>query len=122
MENIKNLLYTSVGTIARSLEKLQLLVSELIDRGELTQQEGKQIVDDFLANIEQRRQDFDSKVQNLAEEVLSKFDMLKNESIDKFKERIEDLENKFDAGEVEVIDAEAEIVSEAAEAVAEEKA
>lgn len=91
----KNFLYAGVGLAAMTTEKIQATVDELVEKGKISDSEGKKIVEDFLSNTEGRKSEFEDKLRTVSEEVISKFDFMKNKEVDELKARVEELEAKL---------------------------
>lgn len=91
----KNFLYAGVGLAAMTTEKIQATVDELVEKGKISDSEGKKIVEDFLSNTESKSSEFEEKLRNISEEVISKFDFMKNKEVDELKARVEELEAKL---------------------------
>lgn len=49
-ELLKNLIYTGVGAAFLTREKIDEIRKELVERGNLTKEEGKEFVEDLLKN------------------------------------------------------------------------
>ena len=64
MEDLfKKFLYTSVGLVSSTVEKIQTSVDKLVDEDKLSQDEGKKIVDDLVKNTEAKREEFENKLK-----------------------------------------------------------
>ncbi|MEL6654677.1 MAG: hypothetical protein AAFQ87_28130, partial [Bacteroidota bacterium] len=49
-ELFKRFLYTGVGFVAMTAEKLQESIDEMVGDGKLSEEEGKKLVDNFMEN------------------------------------------------------------------------
>jgi len=97
----KKLLYTSVGFASIASEKLQQTVEELVDKSKLSSEEGKKIVDDFMETTEEKREEFESKLTRIVEDVVDTFDFPKGNLVTELTNRIEALEAKLGLSEAE---------------------
>ena len=71
MEDLfKKFVYTGVGMVSSSLEKFQKSVEKLVDEDKLSQEEGKKLVDDLFKNTESKREEFETKLKKVVEEVM----------------------------------------------------
>lgn len=96
MEDLfKKFLYTGVGVVATSAEKLQTTIDELVSKGKLSEDEGKKVVDSFVKDTEERREDFETKLRSTVESVMSKFDFPTSDEVNILKTRIAELEDKL---------------------------
>ena len=92
---LKKVLYTSVGFASIATEKLQETVSELVDKSKLSEDEGKKIVDDFMETTESKKDEFESKLTKLVEDVVKTFDFPKGNDVADLNARIKSLEAKL---------------------------
>lgn len=74
-ELVKKVLYTGVGLVATTTEKLQKAVNELVDKGQVPQEEGKKIVDDFVNSTEEKKNEFEKRAIEMFEAVVRKLDI-----------------------------------------------
>ena len=87
----KRLLYAGVGIAAEATEKIQKEVDKLVERGKVSDSEGKKIVDDFFAKTADKRDEFEGRFK----EVVEKFGYSKSEEVAELRKRVEDLETKL---------------------------
>ena len=97
MENdfFKNVIYAGVGLASVTVEKIEETIKPLVEKGQISDSEGKKIVEDFFKNTEAKKQEFETKLKNVVETVVSKFDFLKRDEVSDLKARIEKLENEL---------------------------
>ena len=82
-ELLKNLLYLGAGAAFVTKEKIEDLKNDLVDKGKLTQDEGKQFVDDLLHKSE--------KINEVVTEQLDKMNVAKGDDIADLREQIQEL-------------------------------
>lgn len=94
MELLKNFVYAGVGLAALTSDKVKETVEDLVEKGKISDTEGKKIIEDFFKSTESKKDDFESKMKSLGDNISSKFDFLKKEDdeVNALKRRIEDLE------------------------------
>ncbi len=93
MENIiRKALYTGVGFVTIATEKVQDTVSNLVDNGKLSEEEGKKIVDDLISDIESKKEDFEGKVNSLVNKIVNTIDLPSRNDFSTLKARIKELE------------------------------
>ena len=111
MEDIfKTALYSGIGFVAIMLEKMQQGIDDLINQGKISETEGRKIVEDFVSNLEAKKENLTTQVNSFSEEALSKITWLKNQSLDELHQRIAELEVQLGfEQEVEVVEEEAVI-------------
>jgi len=70
---IKKIIYTSIGVASVTNEKVKELLEDLIQNNHFTEDEGKRIVDTFLADLRQQVDDVNGTIQIRLDELLKKF-------------------------------------------------
>lgn len=90
---VKNMVYAGVGLATMTSDKVKETIEELVEKGRISDTEGKRIVQDFFSSTEKRREDFESKFKMATEKVTEKFDFLtKEKEIQALNEKIQSLE------------------------------
>ena len=93
MEDLfKKFVYTGVGLVSLTAEKLENSVSKLVDENKITTEEGKKIVDDLMSKTEVKKDEFEAKLKEVTEAVVAKFDFLKKHDYETLVKRVEALE------------------------------
>ena len=87
-DSFKKLLYVGVGLAATATEKVEKTVNELIEKGKVSDLEGKKIVEDFLEKSNTKKEEFDGKFKEFVE----KLGYTKNSEVAELRKRIEELE------------------------------
>lgn len=90
----KKLLYTGVGLVSLTVEKLQETVDDLVGDGKMSKEEGKKIVEDFMNNAEAKKDEFESRMKQAADEVISNLKFPTKKDYDELLQRVEELEAK----------------------------
>lgn len=93
MEDLfKKFVYTSVGIVSTSVEKMQKSVDKLVNEDKLSQEEGKKIVDDLFSNTESKAKDWENKLKDLIEEAMTRMNLGTQTQIKELEARIAELE------------------------------
>lgn len=97
MEKLKNFIYAGIGLATTTSDKIKETVDELVEKGKISDTEGKKIVDDFFKSTSEMRDDFEDRLKNFSNELTEKFEFLKkkNSVIDTLEAKIEELEAKL---------------------------
>ena len=90
-ELLKNLLYMGAGAAFVTKEKIEELKNDLVDKGKLTQDEGKQFVDDLLQKSDDIKSKFEEKINEVVTEQLGKMNVAKGDDIADLREQIKEL-------------------------------
>ena len=91
----KKVIYTGAGLVSFTASKLQSTINELIERGQLTEDEGKKVIDDLVTDTENARDDFEDRLSKLVNKLVKTFDTPKRGEVDDLKARIADLEQQL---------------------------
>lgn len=93
MENLfKKFVYTGVGLVSLTKDKVQKLVDEMVDENKISTSEGKKLVEDFLKNTEEKRNELEDQLKNGVEKVVRKFNFATQKEVENLEKRIKDLE------------------------------
>jgi len=98
MEMIKNFIYAGVGLATTTTEKAKETINDLVEKGRISDTEGKKIMDDFFKTTENTKEEFETKWKKLNDTLTSKFDFINSKESDEvkvLKSRIADLEEKL---------------------------
>lgn len=89
---LKKTLLTGVGVAALTKEKIEELAKDFVEKGKISEQEGKIFVDDLIARSEESRDAFQKQVEKKVQSVLSKMDLARQSEVDALKVEIEILQ------------------------------
>jgi len=98
MDIIKNFIYAGVGLATTTTEKAKETINELVEKGKISDTEGKKIMDEFFKSTENTKEEFEAKWKKLNETLTSKLDFIKHkesEEVEKLKKKIAELEAKL---------------------------
>ena len=91
-ELFKKFLYTSVGLVSNTGERMQTLITDLVEKGRLSEDEGKKIVEEFTAGTTDKRNEFEDRLSGLVQDIMHKLNLPTRAQIEALEERIEELE------------------------------
>lgn len=97
-ELVRKLLYTGVGIVAMTAEKLQESVDEMVGKGKVSKDEGKRIVQEFVDTMETKRDEFEERLKEAADNMTSNMKLPQfatKEDVDALMDRIATLESKL---------------------------
>lgn len=89
-DEMRKVFLAGVGAVATTAEKAQELVEKLVEKGELTVSQGKDLNEELKKNFKDKA----GKAMEKTEQLIDKVDTLSSEQLKKLKEKIEQLENK----------------------------
>ena len=96
MDTLKNIIYAGVGLASTTSDKIKETINDLVEKGKISDTEGKRIVDDFLNSTEEKRAEFESKLKKTGDKIAGSFDFLnKEKEVDDLKAKIKELEDQL---------------------------
>jgi len=96
-ELLKKVLYTGVGAVTTTSDRVKKSVEELSKKGEGTQMEGKKVVDEFYADVKERRELMGQRFRKVVDTVLGQFDFPNRTEAEKLHAKLAELEEKLAA-------------------------
>lgn len=99
MDTIKNIVYAGLGLASMTTDKVKETVNDLVEKGKISDTEGKKIIDDIFKTTENKKEEFENKFKSIQDKIASKFDFNKKDSDEvlSLRKRIEELESKLAA-------------------------
>jgi len=96
MEDLfKKFVYTGVGLVSLTAEKFQKSIDKLVDENKISTEEGKKIVDDFFKKTESKKEEFETQLKKVVEEVMNKFQFKTYKEYQALYDRVGALEEKL---------------------------
>jgi len=94
LDIIKKSIYLGLGAATVTKEKIETLVDELIEKGQLSREEKPKAVQDILDKIEKEEKEIQKKIDNTVTETMNKIGIVSKSDYDKLLKRVEELEKK----------------------------
>jgi polyhydroxyalkanoate synthesis regulator phasin len=92
---IKNMLYMAVGYASIEKEKIEQFTKDLTEKGKLTEEEGKKMINELIQRSKEVKEDIEGKIENVSKEIYDTLHLATKEEIEVLKKRISELEAKF---------------------------
>lgn len=89
---IKRVLYSSVGLVANTTDKVQQTVNNLREKEQENREYGKEVVDKFWKGTGEQKEEVEEKVKDTFENILGKFDLVTKSEYEELVEKIQKLE------------------------------
>lgn len=89
---LKNVLYAGVGAAFLTKEKIEELKGDLIEKGKLTSEEGKQFVDDLIKRSEKAKDELELWINKRVEDRINQFDLATKDEVADLKRQVEELQ------------------------------
>lgn len=98
---LKRLFLAAVGSAAVTYEKATKLVDEMVEKGKLTVEEGKELTEELKKTIQSKKEDLMPLTKEDLREILSEMSFASKEDLYEVKERLNRIEDTFDQMEKE---------------------
>jgi polyhydroxyalkanoate synthesis regulator phasin len=98
---LKNMFYIGAGAAFLTKEKLEELRTELIEKGKMTQDEGKQFIEDMVKKSEEAKSQLDQQIHDAISAQLKNMDIARGDDISQLRTQIEELKAMIEAKSAE---------------------
>jgi len=89
---IKKTILIGAGLASMTTEKIEQAVAEIVKRGELTEKQGKELIQDLLERSTKAKKELGERMERMVQETLEKLNIPTRKEIDELKARVENLE------------------------------
>ncbi len=96
---VKKTLLTGVGVAALTKEKIEEVARDFVEKGKLSEQEGKALVDDLMARSDESRKELQRQIEEKVVQLLDKMDLAKKSDLEALKGEVEELKKSADSTE-----------------------
>lgn len=93
---LKQLLYAGIGLAAITKEKAEELVAELIKKGEMSTDEGKDLLNSLRSRIQEESDRLKERINEQVERTINSMNLVRKSDIDEVLDRLEKLEKRLD--------------------------
>ena len=91
-EMLKNVVYAGIGAAFLTKEKIEELKADLVEKGKMSQEEGRQFVDDLLRRSEKAKDQLDLWISRRVEERIGQFNLATRDEVAELRRQIEELQ------------------------------
>jgi polyhydroxyalkanoate synthesis regulator phasin len=91
LDFIKKTMLTGIGLAMKTKDELEEWVKEIVKKGEMSENEGKNFLDDLKNKSEKAQKDFEEKIESKFKELLKKADIATRDEVNDLKNEIEEL-------------------------------
>jgi len=92
LDAIHKMFLAGVGLAAMTKDKIDEHIKELVEKGKLTEKEGREIADDMLKKSKQAKEDLEKQVEKLVQQTLGALQIPSKKEVEELAARIEKLE------------------------------
>jgi len=93
-QTFKNILYQGLGIVSIAKEKVEKSISEMVERGKITREEGKKFFEDITEETHKAGAEFKVTLKDSIREWVEKSGIPTRDEFDALKKRIEELEKE----------------------------
>ena len=94
-ESVRKLGLIGVGLWAMTEEKIDEIVTDLVDKGTISKEEGKKVIQDMLEESKKQKLDLERKISDKIQDAISKTDMFTRRDMHELESRIKILEDEI---------------------------
>ena len=95
LDIIKKSIYLGLGAATVTKEKIDSLVDELVEKGQLKKEDKPKAVQDILDKIEEEEKELKTKIDDTVIETMKKVGIVQKSEFDILVKRVEELEKKI---------------------------
>jgi len=92
LDSIHKMFLAGVGLAAMTKDKIDEHIKELVEKGKLTEKEGREIAEDALKKSKQAKEDLEKQIEKHVQQTLQALQIASKEDVEKLTARIEKLE------------------------------
>lgn len=96
---IKKAMFTGIGMLSLSKDKVEEIARDFMDKGKLSEKEGERLVDDLLKKSEESRQELKKQIEEQVQALLEKMDLASKKDLAAIRTELDDIKSKLDAME-----------------------
>ena len=91
LDFIKKSMLTGIGIAMKTKDELEDWVREIVKKGEMSETEGRNFLDDIKKKSREAQKDLEDKIESKFKELLKKADIATRDEINALKDEIEEL-------------------------------
>ncbi|HDJ28948.1 MAG TPA: hypothetical protein ENF28_06865 [Proteobacteria bacterium] len=92
----RKFLLLGIGALSLTEERLEQIISGMVKKGEISRQEGRDLVQEMLKKIKQEKDNLSEKIKKEFDSLMDKVDVPKQSEINELKQRVAELEAKLE--------------------------
>jgi len=92
LDFLKRMVWIGAGLAVLTKEKIEETVHEIVKKGHLSEQEGKELINDLIEKSKKVKKDLGEKVETTVRETLQRLNIPTRKDLEEIKARLERLE------------------------------
>jgi polyhydroxyalkanoate synthesis regulator phasin len=97
LDMMKKALMAGIGLALKTKDEVEEIAKELIQKGKMSEKDGKKFLDDLMARYENAKSNMDAWVENAVQNLMRKGKLVTRDEIDELKKEIQNLKNSIDS-------------------------
>lgn len=95
-EVIRKLLLSGLGVLAFTREQFESLIRELVSKGELKEEEGKKLLEEFVRRMEVRKEEMYEKIRQEVIKFLDIIDLARKSELEELRKKLKSFETRIE--------------------------
>lgn len=87
-ELVKKVLHMVAGAASVSRQKLESLVEEVVEKAEMTEEEGKKLLHEIAERSREAKEEFEERVESISKKVLDRMNIVTKDDLRVMEERL----------------------------------
>lgn len=92
MDPLRNALLAGLGVMGYGKDKLQGAIAGLVEKGELTKEQGERVISEWVERGETEKENISGELKNQFERLLDAFQVVTRDEFDALRARVDELE------------------------------
>ena len=98
---IKKIMFSGVGMALMTKEKIEELGKDIIEKGKLSEKEGREFLDELMTKSEDAKKEMEAKTDKLVKDSLKKMNLASRDDLQKLEKQVKKLSKALAAREKE---------------------
>ncbi|MGE4560522.1 MAG: phasin family protein [Desulfobulbus sp.] len=98
-EMLKNVVYAGIGAAFLTKEKVEEVTKDLVEKGKMSQEEGKQFIDDLLRKSEKAKDQLELWINKRVEERVNQLNLATKDELAELQRKVEELQVALNKGD-----------------------
>lgn len=93
---LKQMLYAGIGLAAVTKEKAEEVIAELIKKGEMSKEEGKDVLNTLMNRMQEESEKLKQKINEQVENTITSMNLVRKSELDEVLQKLAELEKRLD--------------------------
>lgn len=95
---VKKSMLTGLGLASLTKDKIEEIVSDFVEKGKMTEQEGRKLAEDLLARSDESREELKAQIEDGVQKALDSMNLAKKSEVEALKKEVEELKKALGKG------------------------